>query len=154
MCIRDRSITAGTTTAIIGPNGAGKTTLLKMIAGAERPSTGTVLLNGEQIGGLGATKASHAGVGYAHQVPQPFRGLTTRDNVRVGVIEHGIPDGETWTDHVLEICGLADRAMRPAADLQVLDLKRLGLARAIATRPSLLLLDEVCAGLTGTERCV
>lgn len=144
-------IEAGTTTAIIGPNGAGKTTLLKMIAGVEAPTHGSILLDGSPVGGLGAAKASHAGVGYAHQVPKPFRQLTTRDNVRVGAVEHRVPHLEEWVDHVLDFCGLADRAHRSAKALQILDLKRLELARALATRPKLLLLDEVCAGLTGAE---
>ncbi|GAA2011355.1 ATP-binding cassette domain-containing protein [Microbacterium ulmi] len=147
----DLELAAGTTTAIIGPNGAGKTTLLKMIAGVERPTTGVIALDDRQISGMGAAKASHAGVGYAHQVPQPFRGLSVRDNVRVGAVEHRIPRADEWVDEVLQLCGLAGKAHRPAKALQILDLKRLELARAVATKPSLLLLDEVCAGLTGSE---
>lgn len=139
------------TTAIIGPNGAGKTTLLRTIAGSVRPTVGDVVLDGKSISGRGAHRASHAGVAYAHQVPQPFSDLTVRDNVRVGATEHHLPDAEDYVDYVLELCGLEDRAKRLARELQVLDLKRLELARALSTRPSLLLLDEVCAGLSGRE---
>lgn len=142
---------AGETLAIIGPNGAGKTTLLKAIAGVVPLTSGAIYLDGERIERVGAARASHAGVGFAHQVPQPFRGLSVRDNVRVGAVEHRIHDLEAWTDHVMETCGLTRHARRLAESLQILDLKRLELARALATQPTLLLLDEVCAGLVGRE---
>jgi branched-chain amino acid transport system ATP-binding protein len=143
---------AGEAVGVIGPNGAGKSTLLRVIAGGCRPDAGSVHLAGVRLDRLAPHAVTRAGVALAHQVPRPFPYLSVRDNVRVGAVAARRP-GPTagWVDQVLRICRLDDQAGRPAGQLGLLDLKRLELARALATNPQVLLADEVAAGLVGRE---
>jgi branched-chain amino acid transport system ATP-binding protein len=139
---------------LIGPNGAGKTTLLAVLAGALRPTAGHVVFEGRDRTGAPAFAAVRHGIVRTHQVPRPFRTLTVLDNVEVGLrFGRGKAAGEGAGPamRILERVGLGHHAQAAAGTLSVGDQKRLELARAIAARPSLLLCDEVCSGLTSAE---
>ncbi|WP_063763643.1 ATP-binding cassette domain-containing protein [Actinoplanes subtropicus] len=144
----DLLVAPGEAVAVIGPNGAGKSTLLKTIAGGHRPDRGEVWLGPDRLDRLPPHRITRSGVALAHQVPRPFPQLTVRDNVRVAAMARG--HGAT-VEQVLTLCELDTKADRPAASLAVLDLKRLEVARALATDPTVLMLDEVAAGLAGRE---
>jgi ABC-type branched-subunit amino acid transport system ATPase component len=147
----DLTVRRGEAVAVIGPNGAGKSTLLKLIAGVHRPDEGSVHLGDRRLDRLPPHRVTRLGVALAHQVPRPFHGLSVRDNVRIGAMAAGPPmRGPELTD-LLTLCQLDTKASRPADSLRVLDLKRLEVARALATRPQVLMLDEVAAGLVGRE---
>lgn len=147
----DLSVASGEAVAVIGPNGAGKSTLLKLISGVHRPTEGEVWLGEQRLDRMPVHRITRSGVALAHQVPRPFHGLTVRDNVRIGAMASRphLPPGEI--DEILAQCRLDTKASRPADSLRVLDLKRLEVARALATRPRLLMFDEVAAGLVGRE---
>ena len=148
----DFSVSAGEAVAVIGPNGAGKSTLLKLIAGIHRPDSGSIRLGEQQLDRLPEHRIVRAGVALAHQVPRPFSNLSVRDNVLVGAVSgHRRRTAVELADEVLAVCGLAEKAEVAAGALNVLDLKRLEVARALATEPDILLLDEVAAGLAGRE---
>ncbi|GAA2484663.1 ATP-binding cassette domain-containing protein [Streptomyces longisporus] len=147
----DLSVASGEAVAVIGPNGAGKSTLLKLVSGVHRPSEGEVWLGEQRLDRMPAHRITRSGVALAHQVPRPFHGLTVRDNVRVGAMA-GCPHMQSGEiDAILAMCRLDTKASRPADSLRVLDLKRLEVARALATRPRVLMFDEVAAGLVGRE---
>jgi branched-chain amino acid transport system ATP-binding protein len=140
----------------IGPNGAGKTTLFSVITGALRPTSGKVHLRGGDITGVGPAALVKMGVARTHQIVRPFRGLTVLENVQVGV--HYGRRRVARTSHarehameVLKLVGLEAKAGRLASELSLGEQKRLEVARALATSPELLLLDEICGGLTATE---
>ena len=137
----------GEAVAVIGPNGAGKSTLLTAIAGGHRPDRGEILLGARRLDRLPPHRVTRAGVALAHQVPRPFPRLTVRDNVRVAAM--AVRGGAV--DEVLALCELDAKAHRTAGSLAVLDLKRLEVARAVATGAGVLMLDEVAAGLVGRE---
>jgi branched-chain amino acid transport system ATP-binding protein len=144
----------GEAVGIVGPNGAGKTTLLDMIAGAVRPDGGTVEFAGRDVGGLGAAGRCRAGIGRTHQVPRPFTGMTVFENALVAATMGGRLRGATAQAkalEALELTDMLDLGNRPADTLGLLDRKRLELARALATGPQLLLLDEIAGGLTEPE---
>ncbi len=145
------TVRQGEAMAVIGPNGAGKSTLLKLISGVYRPDQGEILLGGRRLDRLAAHRVARLGVALAHQVPRPFHGLSVRENVRVGAMAAHPRLHEADLDDVLALCKLDTKAARPADSLRVLDLKRLEVARALATRPRVLMLDEVAAGLVGRE---
>ena len=147
------SVRAGEIVALIGPNGAGKTTLFSIIAGFERPDKGTVLFEGVAIGGLAPHTIAARGLVRTFQIVQPFGGLSVRENIAVGAHLHETSRRAALAaaEEVAARVGLAERLDQPAQALTVTGRKRLELARALATRPKLLLLDEVMAGLNPTE---
>ena len=141
--------------AIIGPNGAGKSTLLNLLSGLLRPDGGRILFQGEEITHLPPEARTWRGLGRAFQIPTPFPEMSVWDNVLVGAL-FGKPDtskkeAKRVVEEVLELTGLTHQARRLAKELTLLEEKRLELARALATRPCLLLLDEVMAGLRPKE---
>ena len=139
--------------ALIGPNGAGKTTLFNMISGFVEPDSGDVLLAGRSLIGLPPEAICAHGIGRTFQIAQPFASLTVRENIAVGAHLHrrGRADALAHAESVAERVGLKDQLSKPASALTVAGRKRLELAKALATDPKLLLLDEVMAGLTPVE---
>ena len=139
--------------AFIGPNGAGKTTLFNMIAGALRPDSGAIYLAGARIDGLRPDQVCATGVGRTFQLVKPFAGLTVLDNVIVGALRRApsVSEARRHAANILARLGLLAKSDLPASALTLPDRKRLEVARALATRPKLLLLDEVMAGLRPTE---
>ena len=147
------AVEQGAIVALIGPNGAGKTTIFNMVAGVMRPDGGTITYADRPIHGLRPDQVCTAGIGRTFQIVKPFAGLTVLDNVVVGALARtaGVAEARRQALQVLERIGLAARRDMPAAALTLPDRKRLEVARALATRPQLLLLDEVMAGLRPTE---
>ena len=139
--------------AVIGPNGAGKTTLFNMVAGVFAPNNGAISFAGERIDGLSPDKVCRRGVGRTFQIVRPFPALTVEDNVIVGALLHRsrVTDARAHALHVLRRLDLYDKRAQRASALTLPDRKRLEVARALATDPKLLLLDEVMAGLRPTE---
>jgi branched-chain amino acid transport system ATP-binding protein len=138
---------------IVGPNGAGKTTLLATLAGAFAPSAGTVSFAGTDVTQQSAAERCRAGLVRTHQVPKPFLGMTTFENVYVAA-SHAVKGRDEAYQRViaaLDLCGMTDVANRRAETLGLLDRKRLELARALATGPRVILLDEIGGGLTDSE---
>ena len=143
----------GETVGIVGPNGAGKTSLLNLCTGNLAADGGRILFAGEDVTRLPSYTRARRGVGRTYQVPRPFAGMTVFENVLLGAF-HGARGGMDPTDvsvAALEATDLIDRANVLAVSLPLLDRKRLELARALATRPRLLLLDEIAGGLTELE---
>jgi branched-chain amino acid transport system ATP-binding protein len=147
------SVPPGAIVGLIGPNGAGKTTIFNLIAGVFPPDTGTISLDGRDITGLRADLACGAGIGRTFQVVRPFGALTVLDNVMVGAFKRTASPGvaRRAAMQILERVGLADKAKAVATSLTLPERKRLETARALATGPKLLLLDEVMAGLRPVE---
>ncbi len=148
------AVTEGETLGILGPNGAGKTTLFNLISGDVRCDSGTVEYQGRDITALKAHQRCRAGIGRSYQVPQPFGHMTVFENlVTAACFGGGQPEHEAWeTAHqVLQQTGLLAQANKAAGGLTLLNRKRLELARALATKPKLLLLDEIAGGLTEHE---
>ena len=144
-------VQAGEVLGLMGPNGAGKTTLLNLIAGVYRPDSGRVLFQGRDITGCAPHKVCHQGIARTYQIPQPFTNLHVRDNLRVAST-YGGKKGETLElDEILDLVDLSKQKGTIAGDLATVSLKRLELARALATNPTLILLDEVAAGSTEAE---
>ncbi len=147
-------VQAGEAVGVVGPNGAGKTTLLDLIAGATRADQGAVFLGGRDVSSMGAAGRSRLGVGRTHQIPRPFAGMTVFENALVAATMGGGLRSAAARDKALEALeqtGMLRLGNRPAAALGLLDRKRLELARALATAPRLLLLDEIAGGLTEPE---
>ena len=150
----DLALGEGEALGVLGPNGAGKTTLFGIATGTVTPDTGRVLLAGNDITRLAPERRCHLGLARSFQIPQPFGGMSVFENVVVAAaFGSGRAERDVYADcfAVLERCGLADKANRQAGSLTLLDRKRLELARALATRPRVLLLDEVAGGLTEHE---
>jgi branched-chain amino acid transport system ATP-binding protein len=146
-------VPAGAIQALIGPNGAGKTTIFNMIAGVYAPNTGTISLDGKIISGLRPDKVCAAGVGRTFQIVRPFKGLSVLENVTIGALHRNpnLADARHSAEGILDRLDLYDRRHQMAENLTLPDRKRLEVARALATEPRLLLLDEVMAGLRPTE---
>ncbi|MGH8748171.1 MAG: ABC transporter ATP-binding protein [Burkholderiales bacterium] len=139
---------------IVGPNGAGKTTLLNVLAGAYRPGAGSVFFKGANVTSAGAAERCRLGLARSHQVPRPFGGMTVFENALVAASAGGGLRGASAYERCLdslELCGMLGVANRRAESLGLLDRKRLELARALATGPAVLLLDEIGGGLTDAE---
>jgi len=146
-------IPQGAINALIGPNGAGKTTIFNMIAGVYKPDVGKIIFQGKEIQGLRPDQVCAAGIGRTFQIVKPFAGLSVLDNVVVGGLqrEPSVKKAKEFSLQILRKLGLDAKASLPASSLTLPDRKRLEVARALATRPKLLLLDEVMAGLRPTE---
>jgi len=146
-------IPEGSINALIGPNGAGKTTIFNMIAGVFPPDTGRILFLKKEIQGLRPDQVCAAGIGRTFQIVKPFAGLSVLENVMVGAFlrESSAAGARKVATQILERLQLAAKRDLPASSLTLPDRKRLEVARALATRPKLLLLDEVMAGLRPTE---
>jgi len=153
--VRQASLTveAGRITAVIGPNGAGKTTLFALISGFQAPSAGRIVYNGADIAGMPAHRLAGQGMARTFQIVQPFAGLTVLENIAVGAHLHiaGRAAALAAAGEVAKLVGLEHVLQQSAATLTVAGRKRLELARALATSPKLLLLDEVLAGLNPSE---
>ena len=139
---------------LMGPNGAGKTTVFNLIYGVYPPTSGKIRFEGSSIGGLPPHRVCRLGIGRTHQIPQPFVNMTVFNNLLVGA-QYGralnYQAASKVADDVLKLSDLSHRRDVLAGELTLLDLKRLELARALATQPKLLLLDEIAGGLTEEE---
>ena len=148
------SVERGTALGIVGPNGAGKSTLLSQITGVINSDAGTIVFNGVDITKSSAADRTKAGIARSFQIPRPFVDMTVFENVYVGAAFGAEKRGQAGFDaaaNALEITGLRHLADKPAGQLRLLDRKRLELARALATNPTLILLDEIAGGLTERE---
>ncbi len=150
----DLAVARGEALGIIGPNGAGKTTLFNLIAGGLAPDRGEIRLDGRNITAASPHERCVAGIARSYQIPQPFENLTVFENLLVGAV-HGRRQSERDAagpcGEILARTGLIARANTPVASLNLLERKRLEMARALATGPHLLLLDEIAGGLTEAE---
>jgi branched-chain amino acid transport system ATP-binding protein len=149
----DFTVPEGAIFAVIGPNGAGKTTLFNVIAGALRPDAGSTHFAGERIDGLAPDTVCRRGIGRTFQIVRPFPALTVEENVVIGALLHAdaVETARSAAGEVLRRLDLYQKRHQPASSLTLPDRKRLEVARALATRPKLLLLDETMAGLRPTE---
>ena len=147
------TVEAGTIVGLIGPNGAGKTTLFNCISGLYPISGGQIFFNGTEITGLPSYRIARLGAVRTFQVVRPLKDMTVFDNVMVGAFLQGAGTAQARekTEACIAMCNLSEYADKPAGDLPIGGKKRLELARALATGPRLLMLDEVMAGLTSTE---
>jgi branched-chain amino acid transport system ATP-binding protein len=148
------SVGAGEVLGIIGPNGAGKTTVFNLIGGDVRADAGAIRFLGQDITRLAPHQRCRLGIGRSYQIPHPFGGMTVYENLLVAAIFGGGQSERAAAPgclQILESTGLAPKANRLAGSLGLLDRKRLELGRALATSPSLLLLDEIAGGLTEAE---
>jgi branched-chain amino acid transport system ATP-binding protein len=149
------TLETGEILGLIGPNGAGKTTLFNIIAGTFPPSSGSIQFNGEEITSQGPRQICHKGISRTYQLVRTFSNLTVYENVLVGLYfgkpgnEGGVTEGEGY--EVLRLTGLLQKANIPARSLTLVGRKQLEIARALATRPKVLLLDEAISGLNPTE---
>ncbi len=146
-------VAEGSITGLIGPNGAGKTTLFAIASGFEQPTTGRVIWRGEDITGRPPHRLAQDGLARTFQIVQPFAGLSVRENIAVGAFlrHRRRADAIAVAERVAERVGLSAELDKPAAALTVAGRKRVELAKALATEPKLLLLDEVLAGLNPSE---
>ena len=156
--VRDVSfaVAEGQILGIIGPNGAGKSTLINLITGHLRPTSGQVLIHGDDVTGSRPWVIAHDRVARTFQIVKPFRGLTVRENVAIGAMhgserDRSVRDALATADRVLDLVGIAQHAGAAPSQLSVADARRLELAKALACRPRLLLIDEVMAGLRQKE---
>jgi branched-chain amino acid transport system ATP-binding protein len=144
----------GEIVGILGPNGAGKTTLFNLVAGTVRPDSGRIVFGGEDVTPLPVSERCRRGISRSFQIPHPFGGMTVFENVLVGAtFGRNAPatPATARTAQVLELTGLKHKANNLAGSLTLLERKRLEMARALATDPRLLLLDEIAGGLTERE---
>lgn len=146
-------VAEGEIVALIGPNGAGKTTLFNVIAGVLPPNRGTVSYQGRSITGLGSARISHLGLARTFQIPQLFTSMTALETATIGALSRtrSISEAREIAAQVLEVVGLSDRRHDRCTTLTISGKKRLEIARALATRPKMILLDEVMAGLNLPE---
>lgn len=143
----------GSIAALIGPNGAGKTTLFNLIVGVHKLNEGQIIFDGQPIDGLRPDQICHAGIGRTFQIVRPFNGLSVEENVVIGALRDGrsVRSAKQKAKEVLDQLGIVHLLERRAGSLTLPERKRLEVARALATGPKLLLLDEVMAGLRPGE---
>ena len=146
-------VAPGSIQALIGPNGAGKTTIFNMIAGVFRPDTGDVMLDDMTLVGKRPDQICRAGVGRTFQIVRPFNDLTVEENVAIGALvwTDDVQEARDYANGVLRLLGLDDKRHARPSGITLPDRKCLEVARALATKPKILLLDEVMAGLRPTE---
>jgi branched-chain amino acid transport system ATP-binding protein len=152
----DFHLEKGEILGLIGPNGSGKTTVFNLIAGVFKPDRGSIKLAGQDITGAGSAAVCQMGIGRTFQIPLPFSRLTVLENVRLGRVygsqpAESIKQAEMEADEILEFIGLKAKQSVLSGSLPLLDRKRLELGKALATRPKVLLLDEILGGLTPAE---
>jgi branched-chain amino acid transport system ATP-binding protein len=149
----DLAVNKGEIVGLIGPNGAGKTTLFNCIAGFYQPTSGNIIFNGEDITGLPSNDVCLKGIARTFQIVRVFKDMSVLDNVMVGAFNrtHVAAKARQKSQEVLDFCGLASKKNMMAGGLTIANKKRLELAKAYATQPSLLMLDEAMAGLNQTE---
>lgn len=149
----DMIVEKGEILGLIGPNGAGKTTLFNMLAGVYQPTSGTVIFKGQPINGLNPIKVNHLGICRTFQIVKPFNTMTVLENVMIGSFSktNNKKEAEERALNVLDFVGLTGVKKILGRNLTLAHKKRIELARALATEPELILLDEVMAGLTPTE---
>ncbi len=150
------SVPAGQVLGVIGPNGAGKSTFINLVTGHIKPTEGRVLIDGKDLTGARPWVIAQAGVARTFQIVKPFRGMSVRENVAVGILygsngTNVMSKALKAAEEVLEEVGMAGLGDRPPGELSVADARRLEFAKALALRPRLLLLDEVMAGLRHSE---
>lgn len=147
------TVEKGTILGIIGPNGSGKTTFFNLVTGMYGPDSGKVIFNGKDITGLRPHRIAQLGIGRTFQIPAPFGKMTVLENVMVGTFIHSstMKAAKKKAGEILEMVRLHEKANQQVVNVTMEDRKRLELARALATEPTLLLLDEVMAGLTPSE---
>ena len=151
-------VAQGEIMGLLGPNGSGKTTALNLMSGVLRPDTGSIRLMGKEISGLAAYRIARLGLARTFQLVRVLDGMDCRENIKAGLAFQkphlSTADAEARIDLLLERVGLGGQDRRPAADLTYIDRKRLELARALAAKPRLLLLDEWLAGLNPSEHMI
>jgi branched-chain amino acid transport system ATP-binding protein len=150
----DFKVEEGEIVGILGPNGAGKTTLFNMIAGVLPPSRGRIVFGGRDVTPMKAWDRCRLGIGRTYQIPKPFTHMSVFENVLAAAVHGGkmpLARAKEEAEAVLTRVGLAHRARLPAGQLALLDMKQLELAKALALKPRLLLLDEIAGGLTEAE---
>jgi len=150
----DFTVEPGEIVGILGPNGAGKTTLFNMVAGVLSPSAGRVIFDGHDITPMKPWDRCRLGIGRTYQIPKPFTHMSVFENVLVAAIHGGklsVARAKGEAQAILARTGLTHRAMTPAGQLALIDMKQLELAKALALKPRLLLLDEIAGGLTEAE---
>jgi branched-chain amino acid transport system ATP-binding protein len=150
----DLTVAEGDILGVLGPNGAGKTTLFNLVLGVLPPDAGRISFQGRDITRRRPWDRCRSGIGRTYQTPRPFAKMTVYENVLVAAVHGGrssIHRSREWARHVVELTGLGRRLETLAGDLSLLDLKRLELAKALACKPKLLLLDEIAGGLTDAE---
>jgi branched-chain amino acid transport system ATP-binding protein len=150
----DFKVERGEIVGILGPNGAGKSTLFNMIAGVLPPTEGRILFANRDITTMKAWDRCRLGIGRTYQIPKPFTHMSVFENVLAAAVNGGnmkLAQAKAEAEAILARVGLAHRALLPAGQLALLDMKQLELAKALALRPQLLLLDEIASGLTEVE---
>jgi branched-chain amino acid transport system ATP-binding protein len=147
------TVEPGEILGLIGPNGAGKTTVFNLVTGFVRPSRGTIRLDGRDLTGCRPHEVARRGIARTFQIVKPFPGLSVHENVTLAAfLRHPRrADAEVAASAVIERLGLSDRSARPAGQLTLMDQKRLEMAKALATEPRVLLLDEPMGGLNPAE---
>ena len=149
------TVDRGDVLGLVGPNGSGKSTLIGILSGVHPPTAGRVVLDGRRIDRLPPHVRSHLGIARTHQIPKPFETMTVRDNVAIacmfGRVSQNVAAGRARADEYLEVVGLTARASALPREVNLHQRQLLELARALATQPTLLLLDEVLAGLNPAE---
>ena len=149
------AVRAGELVGLVGPNGSGKTTLVNLMAGVYRPSAGTILVDGHNVGQLPPHRIAHVGVARTYQIPRPFASMTVRDNVAMAIMfgrrARGLEAARRDAEEHLALVGLVAQADALPSEINLHERQLLEMARALATRPRVLLLDEALAGLNPVE---